>query len=52
MRRFYELSMNSGRRTELTEEELEDDHIDEESNLFYDEDDFDDDEPYEREYCD
>jgi len=52
MRRFSELSMNSGRKTELIEEELDDDVSDEKDDFFCPEDDLDDEEPYEREYCD
>ena len=52
MYRFFELNMNSGRKTEIVDEELEDNGTDEENDFFYDEDSYDDDEPYERDYCD
>ena len=60
MRGFSGLSMNSERKTEINPEELEDDSIDE-NDFFcpeddcdeeYSEDTLDEDEPYEREYCD
>ncbi len=58
MRRFSGLSMNSERKTQINPEELEDDGFDDESDFFHPEDDWsedsldEDDEPYEREYCD
>ena len=61
MYRFSALSMNSERRTDINPEELEDDGFDDENDFFCPEDDLseehsedtlEDDEPYEREYCD
>lgn len=58
MRGFFGLSMNSERKTQINPEELEDDGFDDENDFFHPEDAWDedslddDDEPYEREYCD
>ncbi len=58
MRGLSDLSMDSERKTEINPEELEDDGIDDENDFFHPEDNWDedsldnDDEPYEREYCD
>lgn len=56
MRRFYSLSMNSERKSEISSEEIEDFDTDNEGDLYYDddleEDEYGDDEPEEREYCD
>jgi len=52
MRRLYELSMNSGRKTEIVDEEIEEYDNTEEINNDWEEDTLEDEEPYEREYCD
>jgi hypothetical protein len=50
--------MNSERKSQVSDEELEDDGINDENEFFSPEDNWDeeecdeDDEPYEREYCD
>ena len=50
MRRFFSLSMNGERKSDISIEELEDNDIDNEGDLYYEE--YEDDEPQEREYCD
>ena len=58
MREFLGLSMDGERKTQISPEELEDEDFEDKADFFnpddnWDEDSFDeDDEPYEREYCD
>ena len=44
--------MNSERKSEVSEEELPDYGEEDDSELYYSDDEYEDDEPEEREYCD